>query len=69
MVADLSPLRGLPLKTLSLLDNRVTDLSPLQTPHRPDSARTLGLRARLAVLFYSADHVAGVVLPIDPSSF
>jgi Leucine-rich repeat (LRR) protein len=30
MVADLSPLRGLPLKTLWLLDNQVTDLSPLR---------------------------------------
>jgi hypothetical protein len=29
-VADLSPLRGLPLKTLCLLDNQVTDLSPLR---------------------------------------
>jgi hypothetical protein len=29
-VADLSPLRGLPLKTLWLLDNQVTDLSPLR---------------------------------------
>jgi hypothetical protein len=30
MVADLSPLRGLPLKTLIVLDNQVSDLSPLR---------------------------------------
>jgi hypothetical protein len=30
MVADLSPLRGMPLKTLSVLDNQVSDLSPLR---------------------------------------
>jgi hypothetical protein len=30
MVADLSPLRGLPLKRLSFLDNQVSDLSPLR---------------------------------------
>jgi eukaryotic-like serine/threonine-protein kinase len=30
MVADLSPLRGLPLKSLIFLDNQVSDLSPLR---------------------------------------
>jgi Leucine-rich repeat (LRR) protein len=30
MVADLSPLRGMPLKRLSFLDNQVSDLSPLR---------------------------------------
>jgi hypothetical protein len=45
MVADLSPLRGLPLKRLIFWDNQVTDLSPL----REMPLKQLGFARNLAV--------------------
>jgi tRNA A-37 threonylcarbamoyl transferase component Bud32 len=45
MVADLSPLRGLPLKSLNFTDNQVSDLSPL----RGLPLKTLAFQRNLAV--------------------
>jgi hypothetical protein len=45
LVADLSPLRGMPLKRLCFLDNQVSDLSPL----RGMSLKTLDFQRNLAI--------------------